>query len=205
MWNMTGDSALICSVDCLTHTSPHVGASLGLPATPISPPTHKSPRARALPPHAPLPPLLPDSPKCCVLSLASTVRRRWAQGCGAQPPPPASPLKDNAVYCICQASAAILCKSIAHLLPCTLSLCWCASFVWFCLFYLANWLMAEGWKQSSKNYNVVHSPVLCPSLFLYHPFFSFIPINILPLPICTPLSPFSIPIAKEPTRTDDSK
>lgn len=84
-------------------------------------PTHKSPPLP--PPHAPLPPLLPDSPKCCVLSLASTVRRRWAQGCGAQPPPPASPLKDNAVYCICQASAAILCKSIAHLLPRTLS--WC--------------------------------------------------------------------------------
>lgn len=150
MWNMTGDSALICSVDCLTHTSPHVGASLGLPATPISPPTHKNPPTATPPPHfhptRRYPPLLPDSPKCCVLSLASTVRRRWAQGCGAQPPQPASPLKDNAVYCICQASAAILCKSIAHLLPCTLSRYWCASFVWFCLCYLANWLTAEGWK-----------------------------------------------------------
>lgn len=121
---MTGDSALICSVDCLTHTSPHVGASLGLPATLISPPTptHKLPTPPPLlPPHAPLPPKLSDSPKCCVFSLASTVRRRWAQGYGAQPPPPALPLKDNAVYCICQASIAILCKSIAHLLPCTLS------------------------------------------------------------------------------------
>lgn len=178
MWNMTGDSALICSVDCLTHTSPHVGASLGLPATPISPPTHKDPPPP--PPHAPLPPLLPDSPKCCVLSLASTVRRRWAQGCGAQPPPPALPLKDNAVYCICQASAAILCKSIAHLLPCTLSRYWCASFVWFCLCYLANWLMAEGWKQSSKNYSVLHSPALCPFLFLFHPFSFFHPNKCFP-------------------------
>lgn len=179
MWNMTGDSALICSVDCLTHTSPHVGASLALPATPISPPTHKAPRS-SLPPHAPLPPLLPDSPKCCMLSLASTVRRRWAQGCGAQPPPPASPLKDNTVYCICQASAAILCKSIAHLLACTLSRYWCASFVWFCLCYLANWLTAEGWKQSSKNYNVLQSPALCPFLSPFHLFSFFHPNKCFP-------------------------
>lgn len=49
MWNMTGDSALICSVDCLTHTSPHVGASLGLPATLIAPTTHKPPCTPSLP------------------------------------------------------------------------------------------------------------------------------------------------------------
>lgn len=40
---MTGDSALICSVDCFAHTSPHVGASLGLPAALTSPP-RTSPR-----------------------------------------------------------------------------------------------------------------------------------------------------------------
>lgn len=160
MWNMTGDSALICSVDCLTHTSPHVGASLlFLPPHIIHPPPPT--------PHALLPPLLPDSPKCYVFSPAGTVRRRWAQGHGAQPPPPALPLKDNAVYCICQASIAILCKSIAHLLPCTLSRYWCASFVWFCLCYWANWLMAEGWKQSSTNY------ITCYSLF--HPFLFHLP------------------------------
>lgn len=153
------------------------------------------PPPASLPPHAPLPPLLPDSPKCCVLSLASTVRRRWARGRGAQPPPPASPLKDNAVYCICQASAAILCKSIAHLLPCTLSRYWCASFVWFCLCYLANWLVAEGWKQSSKNYNELHSPALCPF------FLSFIPANIFPLYMLS----LSLRIAKDRTRSDDSK
>lgn len=62
----------------------------------------------------------PPALQSVVLSVRSAMRR-WAQGCGAQPPPPAILLKDNAVYCICQANAAILCKSIAHLLPCTLS------------------------------------------------------------------------------------
>lgn len=152
MWNMTGDSALICSVDCLTHTSPHVGASLGLPATPAP---HPPPPHETL--HTPNPSQYHHHhhhiyylPPGVLLSPASAVRRRWARGCGAQPPWPALPLKDNAVYCICQANTAILCKSIAHLLPCTLSRHWCASFVWFCLCYLANWLMAEGWKWSWK-------------------------------------------------------
>lgn len=123
MWNMTGDSALICSVDCLTHTSPHVGASLGLPASPIPPPPPSS-RFHPTPRYPHCSSTLPN----VVLSLASAVRRRrWA--------PPASPLKDNVVYCICQVNAAILCKSIGHLLPCTLSSYWWATFVRFCLCY----------------------------------------------------------------------
>lgn len=162
MWNMTGDSALICSVDCLAHTSPHVGASLGLPATLILPPNPALPPS-PFPPHAPLHPHTPSalfagSPKCHVFSRASVARRRWARGSGAQPPPPlppppaavaaaeALPLKDNAVYCICQLSIAILCKSIAHLLPCTWSRRCCASTVQTRLCYLANWLMPEGLK-----------------------------------------------------------
>lgn len=115
---MTGDSALICSVNCLAHTSPHVGASVSLPATPISLFNHEGPPPPPLTlTSTPLPPTLPS----VVLCVASTQRRRWAQGCGAKPPPPALPLRDNAVYCICQENAAILCKSIAHLLPRTLS------------------------------------------------------------------------------------
>lgn len=57
---MTGDGALICSVDCLTHTSPHVGASLGLPTTPIPPPMRQTP-------NPPSPSLPPATPKCSVV------------------------------------------------------------------------------------------------------------------------------------------
>lgn len=111
VWNMTGDGALICSVDCFAHTSPHVGASLGLPATP-PPATTTTTFSFSLPPHAPLPPLLSGSPECCAFSEASARRRRWPQSYAAV----ALPLKDNSVYCVCQASAPILWKSIAHLL-----------------------------------------------------------------------------------------
>lgn len=190
-----------------SHTPPHMSVPVSVYqqllflSPPIrNPPLSPPPLTRRYPP------LFADSPKSCVLSPASTVRRRWPQSRGAKPPPPALPLKDNAVYCICQASAAILCKSIAHLLPCTLSRYWCASFVWFCLCYLANWLMAEGWRQTSKNFNMLHSAALCPILPLFQLVsFFLILTNISHLPIYPPLPPFFIQIAKDQTRTDDSK
>lgn len=64
MRNMTGDSALICSVNCLAHTSPHVGASVSLPATPISPFNHEPPPPASNPYFHPA---TSNSPKCCVV------------------------------------------------------------------------------------------------------------------------------------------
>lgn len=118
MWNMTGDRALICSVECLAHTSPHVGASFGLPATLISPPCMslqpllptllQSSTPRAATPAAPrLSWVLHVLPGLSGVEEAGTKLRYTA----------ALPLKDNSVYCICQASAPNLGKSIAHLLP----------------------------------------------------------------------------------------
>lgn len=45
---------------------------------------------------------------------------------------------------------------------CSLSRYWCSSVVRFCLCYLANWVMDEGWKHSSKNRTVEQ----CPDHFL---------------------------------------
>lgn len=68
---MTGQCALICSVDCLAHTSPHVRASLGLPAAPIArsstrPPVTSTPRTTT---HTVAPPTQLSQVLCVVPSF----------------------------------------------------------------------------------------------------------------------------------------
>lgn len=120
MWNMTGDRALICSVECLAHTSPHVRASLGLSATLIFPPLISFQY-----PHPPptQPPFQASTPRVATPAAPRLSRvLRILPGLSSVEVgtelryTAALPLKDNSVYCICQVSAPILRKSIAHLL-----------------------------------------------------------------------------------------
>lgn len=152
MWNMTGDRALICSVECLAHTSPHVGASLGLPATLISPPRMSlqpppPPSSSSLPPHAPLPPLLRGSPECCTFYQASAAWRRRAQSDGTQ----RRCLWRIILFIAFVRQALQIFVSLSPTYCRSLSQYWCSSFVRSCSFYSANWVAAEGWKQSFKN------------------------------------------------------
>lgn len=156
MWNMTGDGALICSVDCFAHTSPHVGASLGLPATLTSPP-----RTRPPPPPSVFHPTR-CYPHCsrALLSVACSPRPRRCGGGGHRA------TVHSRYQCLWRIILFIAfvrraCHFFVSLLPtycCSLSRYWCSSVVRFCLCYLANWVMDEGWKQSSKNRSVKQCP-----------------------------------------------